>query len=156
MMQLAKGIETEKHKHILYTPTLDEIRQYKRIIGNDKVIVFVDNCLNDYRGILELASPNIQIVGFERDSKYESIVHRLCENKFQYDLCDISEIDEQDITRIVESIPKSIYSGRLVPLQDKTIFEAIRKHTKVPVMEDRFVSALREMYSFDSKATELF
>lgn len=156
MMQLASGIESEKQKHILYTPTLEEVRRYKKIVGNEKVIVFVDNCLNDYQGILELDGPNIQIIGFERDNKYESVVHRLIENGFHYELYDISEINEHDITRIVESIPKSIYTGKMIPLQDKTIFEAIRKHTKVSVMEERFASALRDMYSFDSKATELF
>lgn len=156
MMQLASGMDTEKQKHILYTPTIEEVRRYKKLVGKENVIVFVDNCLNDYYAILELACANIQVVGFERDNKYESIVHKLIENKFQYELYDISEIDEQDIARIVESIPKSIYSGKMVSLKDKTIFEAIRKHTKVPVMEERFAIALREMYTFDSKATELF
>lgn len=157
MMQLASGIDSDRQKHILYAPTLMEVRKYISLIGNEKVLVFIDECLNDYHILMELKNKrNIQIIGFERDNKYESIVHRLIENKFQYELYDVSDIDEQDITRIIESIPKSIYTGRIVELRDKTIFETIRKHTNIPVMEERFATALRELYSYDQVATELF
>lgn len=157
MMQLASGIETEKPKHLLYTPTVAEVSKYCKIIGKEKVMVFVDNCLNDYTALLQLmAQSNIQVVGFERDSKYESIAYKLFENNLKFELYDVSEIYEQDITRIIDSIPKGIYSGKIVEVQDKTIFEIIRKHTKVSVMEDKFATVLRELYSYDQKATELF
>lgn len=157
MMQLASGIETEKPKHMLYTPTVAEVNEYCKIVGKEKVLVFVDNCLNDYMALLHLITKsNIQVIGFERDNKYESISYRLFENNLKFELYDVSEVYEQDIARIIESIPKGIYSGRIVDVQDKTIFEIIRKHTKVPVMEDRFATILRELYSYDEKATELF
>lgn len=157
MMQLATGIETEKPKHLLYTPTVAEVNKYCKIIGKEKVIVFVDNCLNDYRAFEHLITKtNIQVIGFERDNRYESIAYRLFESNLNFELYDVSEISEQDISRIVESIPKGIYSGKMVEVQDRTIFEIIRKHTKVPVMEDRFSNALRELYSYDKKTTELF
>ena len=157
MMQLASGIETEKSKHLLYTPTVAEVNKYCKIIGEEKVMVFVDNCLNDYRAFEHLITKtNIQVIGFERDNRYESIAYRLFESNFEFELYDVSEISEQDISRIVDSIPKGMYSGKMVEVQDRTIFEIIRKHTKVPVMEDRFANALRELYSYDKKTTELF
>lgn len=157
MMQLASGIESEKPKHLLYTPTVSEVNNYCKMIGKEKVMVFVDNCLNDYKALLQLmAKPNIQIIGFERDNRYESIAYRLFENNLKFELYDVSEIYEQDIIRIIDSIPKGIYSGKIVDVQDRTIFEIIRKHTKVPVMEDKFATVLRELYSYDEKATELF
>lgn len=157
MMQLASGIESEKPKHLLYTPTISEVNNYCKMIGKEKVMVFVDNCLNDYKALLQLmAKPNIQIIGFERDNRYESIAYRLFENNLKFELYDVSEIYEQDIIRIIDSIPKGIYSGKIVDVQDRTIFEIIRKHTKVPVMEDKFATVLRELYSYDEKATELF
>ena len=157
MMQLASGIDEKRQKHILYTPSVAEVHKYRKLIGKEKVLVFVDNCLNDYKALLELMlSSNVQVVGFERDNKYESIAHRLIEAKLLFELYDVSEIDEQDVMRIIESIPKSIYSGKMMKLQDSTIFEVIRKHTKVPVMEDRFAAALRDLYSYDQRATELF
>ena len=157
MMQLASGIETEKSKHLLYTPTVAEVNKYCKIIGEEKVMVFVDNCLNDYRAFEHLITKtNIQVIGFERDNRYESIAYRLFESNFEFELYDVSEISEQDISRIVDSIPKGMYSGKMVEVQDRTIFEIIRKHAKVPVMEDRFANALRELYSYDKKTTELF
>ena len=157
LMQLASSIELEKPKHILYTPTITEINNYCKMIGNEKVIVFVDNCLNDYSAFMQLMKKNnIQVIGFERDNRYESIAYRLVENKLIFELYDVSEVNEQDINRIVSSIPKGIYSGKIVSLNDNTIFETIRRHTKVPVMEDRFANVLTDLYSYDEKATELF
>lgn len=157
LMQLASGIESERQKHILYTPTVAEVDRYCKLVGNEKVMVFVDNCLNDYRAMMQLMKKNnIQVIGFERDNRYESIAYRLMENKLGYELYDVSEVNEQDITRLISSIPKGIYSGKIVELKDNTIFETVRKHTRVPVMEDRFADVLRDLYSYDQKATELF
>ena len=157
LMQLASGIESERQRHILYTPTVAEVDRYCKLVGNEKVMVFVDNCLNDYRALMQLMKKNnIQVIGFERDNRYESIAYRLMENKLGYELYDVSEINEQDITRLISSIPKGMYSGKIVELKDNTIFETVRKHTKVPVMEDRFADVLRDLCSYDQKATELF
>lgn len=157
LMQLASGIESERQRHILYTPTVAEVDRYCKLVGNEKVMVFVDNCLNDYRALMQLMKKNnIQVIGFERDNRYERIAYRLMENKLGYELYDVSEINEQDITRLISSIPKGMYSGKIVELKDNTIFETVRKHTKVPVMEDRFADALRDLCSYDQKATELF
>lgn len=157
MMQLASNVEAEKPKHLLYTPTIAEVNTYCKVIGKAKVLVFVDNCLNDFKALLQLMTkPNVQVIGFERDNRYESIAYKLFDNNLVFDLYDVSEVVEQDITRIIDSIPKGIYSGKIVEVQDKTIFEIIRKHTKVPVMEDKFANVLRDLYSYDEKATELF
>lgn len=157
LMQLASGVETEKMKHILYTPTIAEVDRYCKLVGHEKVMVFVDNCFNDYKAFMQLMEKNnIQVIGFERDNRYESIAYRLVENKLGFELYDVSEVNEQDINRIVNSIPRGIYSGKVIGLNDNTIFETIRKHTKVPIMEERFASVLRDLYSYDEKATELF
>ena len=157
LMQLASGIESEKPKHILHTPATTEVDRYCKMVGNEKVMVFVDNCLNDYNALMQLMKkPNIQVIGFERDNRYESIAYRLIENRLGFELYDVSEVNEQDISRIINSIPKGMYAGKRIALKDNTIFETIRKHTKVPVMEDRFAEVLRDLYSYDEKATELF
>ncbi len=156
-MQLASGMELEKPKHILYTPTVAEVERYCKMVGNEKVLVFVDNCLNDYRAFEQLMKrTTIQVIGFERDNRYESIAYRFMESGLSFELYDVSEVSEQDITRIIGSIPKGMFSGKIIGLKDNTIFEAIRKHTKVPIMEDRFANVLRDLYSYDKKATELF
>lgn len=157
MMQLASGVETDRPKNILYMPSIAEVRNYKKIIGKEKMMVFIDNCLSDYRALLELISvPNVQVIGFERDNKYESIAYKLIEDKIKFELYDISEISEQDVRKIVDSIPKKMYSGKMVQLKDNTIFEAIRNHTNVSVMKDRFAKVIRDLYSYDKKTAELF
>lgn len=157
LMQLSSEVEVDKPKHIMYTPTIAEVDRYCRTVGNEKTLVFVDNCLNEYNAFEQLMKrTNIQVVGFERDNRYESIAYRLIESNLKFELYDVSEVSEQDITRIVASIPKAMFSGQTVGLKDNTIFETIRKHTKVPVMEDRFADVLRDLYSYDMNATELF
>lgn len=157
LMQLASEIEVEKPKHILYTPTVEEVERYCKLVGNEKVTVFVDNCLNDYRAMLQLMKKNnIQVVGFERDNRYESIAYRLLESGVKFELHDVSEVSEQDINRIINSIPRGMYSGKIAKLNDNTIFEIIRKHTKNPVIADRFAKVLVDLYEHDEKALELF
>ena len=157
LRQLASGMEIDKPKHIIHMPTEAEAKKYCKMVGNEKVMAFVDNCLNDYDALLQLMNkPNVQVVGFERDNKYERIAYRLLESKVEFEVYDVSEINEQDINRIIDSIPKGMYIGKRVEINDNTIFETIRKHAKVPVMEDRFAEMLTQLYTYDQKATELF
>ena len=122
LMQLASGMESEKPKHILYTPTIAEVERYCKMVGNEKVMVFVDNCLNDYRALTQLMKKTtIQVIGFERDNRYESIAYRLVESGLRFELYDVSELSEQDITRIIGSIPKGMFSGKIIELKDNTI-----------------------------------
>lgn len=115
LMQLASGMESEKPKHILYTPTIAEVERYCKMVGNEKVMVFVDNCLNDYRALTQLMKKTtIQVIGFERDNRYESIAYRLVESGLRFELYDVSELSEQDITRIIGSIPKGMFSGKII------------------------------------------
>ena len=157
LMQLASGIDSDKEKNILYAPTEAEAIRYSQIVGKNKVLVFVDNCLSDYCAFLTLvASPNIQVIGFERDNKYESISFKLENSNVGFDLYDISEIDDQDIIRIAESIPKSIYTGCLDGIQDNTIFEVVRVLSKNSNIRERFATIIQEMYRQDEGLTELF
>lgn len=157
MMQLASSNEFAKDTNILYAPTKAEAIRYRKIIDKNKVLVFVDNCLSDYRAFLELSvNPNIQVIGFERDNKYESVSFKLDENNAEFDLYDISEIDEQDVIRIANSIPKSIYTGALDRIQDKTIFETVRVLSNNSNIRERFASIIQEMYRQDEGLTELF
>ena len=146
MRQLASNITSEKQKHILYAPTTEEIDKYCKLVENEKVMLFVDDCLSDYNALVQLTKKNnIQVIGFERDHRYESIAYQLIKNNLEFELYDVSEINEQDITKIIDSIPREIYSGKIVEIKDKTIFETIRKHTKVSVMEDRFENILNDL-----------
>ena len=157
MMQLASSIKMNIEKNLMYMPTLDEVKTYIKLVKNQEVLLFVDNCLNDYNAFLELQRhSNIQVVGFERDSLYEGIGYRLSQDKIEFELYDVSEIDDYDMQKIVESIPRNMRSGDMVEVFDKTIFETIRSHTNVPVMEERFAQTLKELYKSDPLATELF
>lgn len=100
MMQLAAGVNVRKEKHILYTPSIEEVKKYKSMIHGEQVLVFIDNCLSDYRVLLELSSPNLQIVGFDRDSNYESIEHKLASSRFKYEMYDVTEIDDRDVAKL--------------------------------------------------------
>lgn len=157
MEQLAVSIETSKIKTIMLAPTLEKAIMFKKQIKDQQVLLFVDDCLSDYRALIKLQQPNIQIVGFERDGKYESVVHRLNESCFKHIKYEVSEIDKNDIVRLVDTIPRDMYTGVLKEsLADNTIFEVIRAHSKKKNIEDEFANRLASMYEKDSDATELF
>lgn len=157
MMQLASGIDAGRPKHIMFSPTVSEVSNYCKIIGSERVLVFVDDCLGDYLAMEQLLSKaNIQVVGFERDNKYESIAFKLNDKKLKYKVYDVSEVCDQDIAGIIDSIPKGIYTGRMVGIKDKTLFEIIRMHTRNESIDDRFVTAFRELYGYDPETAELF
>ncbi|KJS11160.1 MAG: hypothetical protein VR67_15595 [Peptococcaceae bacterium BRH_c8a] len=159
MMQLASEYKTSKHKHILNAPTKENAQYYANIIGSEPCLIFIDECLSDFLSMkILLEKSNIQVVGFDRDYRYEGVSHKLRSFCKDYELCDISAINDLDIQKLVDKIPSGLRktSAFGVKIKDNTIFEVLRKNVQIPRLEDRFSKVVPQLYESNPVATELF
>jgi len=105
MMQLLHFYSTEKPKHFLDEPTIEEASIYLKELGQTKALLFVDNCFRDTDAlILLMNSLNVQVIGFDRDYSFERQNYKL--NPDKYISCDITFVNDTDVAGIIEKIPE--------------------------------------------------
>ena len=107
MMQLLADLNTNRLKHILVAPSIEETKNYLKILNMRKSIVFIDDCFRDTNAIiLLLEASNVQIVAFDRDFNYECQYHQI--SKYSFNPIDITEITQGDAQSIVNIIPTEL------------------------------------------------
>lgn len=79
-------------------------------------------------GLLKL--DRVQIISFDRFYNYDSLRHRFLGKEIEY--LEISELEDQDIIKIVNNIPRSIRKPKIYSkgYHSKTIFDIIEKSLK--------------------------
>ena len=132
MMQLLVDFNTDKLKHLLIAPSLEDAQIYLKILNGAKSLVFIDDCFRDTNAlILLLQSPNVQVVGFDRDFNYERQYHQI--RKFIFNPIDITEITPEDAQSIVNIIPTELQrpnAGTKNFEKDPTILNLLAKNLK--------------------------
>lgn len=104
MMQLLVNCQTDKAKHFLINPSLEQVERYLKLLNGRRSLLFVDDCLRDTSGMIKLlASSNVQVVGFERDFSYEGQYLRI--KNYPFEMIDITEITKEDAQSILDSVP---------------------------------------------------
>ena len=158
MMQLIYEYPAKVPKHFLRSPSLNEVSLYLKKLGGRSSLVFIDDCLRDYKAVIELLnSPNCQIVCFDRDYSYESQVYRIRDAHVRFEVVDITEISDVDARQIINSIPSSIKkSETTIKIKDKTVYSVLSKNTRNTRFDKRFRQMIRDFYKENPVATELF
>lgn len=159
MQLLAECNATNKHKHFIIGPTLEEAQKYVKQINNEPVLLFVDSCFRDVEAILHLISQNnIQLIGFDRDYLYEANSFRFkSSNDYNYSVIDVTEINDLDKRRILDSIPNdSKIRHTTIRGNDSTIFSLLSKNLKGPRFDLKFKKTVNDLYKSNKIATELF
>ncbi len=158
MMQLLMNYQTDKAKHYLISPTLNEVELYIKKLNGKKSILFVDDCFRDYTSILKLIEvSNIQLVCFERDYTYENQIYRIRGKFDSFDLIDITEINDNDARQIIDSIPAGAQTSKTtINVEDKTIYSVLTRNMKAKRFEKRFKKLVKEFNDENPIATELF
>lgn len=158
MMQLLYEYPTKKPKHYLCAPSVQEVNLYIKKLEGMKSILFVDEGFRDYNVVLKLLQqPNVQFICFDRDYIYESQAYRIRNITNNYEICDITEINDLDARKIIDSIPSEIRKRDTTILHnDKTIFSILTKNMKRQRFEIRFGNMVGEFYHNNPIATELF
>lgn len=130
MMQLLVDFKTNKLKHMLIAPSIEEAKSYLKILKKRKSILFIDDCFRDTDAlILFLRSNNVQVVAFDRDFNYERQYHKIKE--FSFSPIDITEITQEDAQTIVNIIPtelKKPNAGTKNFKKDPTILNLLAKN----------------------------
>ena len=160
MMQLMYGYSTSKTKHFLTAPSLNETRLYlkKTASMHSKILLFVDDCFRDYRSVVELLkAPNVQLVFFDRDYYYESQAYRVRSFASNFEIVDITEINDLDSRKLIDSIPSGLKKTKTtINIEDKTIYSVLSKNMRKKKFERRFKDMLGDLYRTNPVATELF
>lgn len=153
MMQLLKDFDSKRKKHFLIEPTVFDVKEYLRVIGNNNVLLFVDGAFQDSNALsLLLQHKNIQLVAFERDFDYESQFHKI--ELYGLKIIDITEISKSDAQEILNSIPKFL-------LQKKIGTKLIEFDPTIPNLFAGNVKSINfkffnKFYSEDKDAAEVF
>lgn len=158
MMQLLMYYQTKKPKHYLSSPSLKEVELYIRKINDVNAILFVDDCFRDYMSIIKLIEkPNIQLVFFDRDYTYENQIYRIKGKISNFDVVDITEINDYDARQIIDSIPVNAKKLKTtININDRTIYSLLTKNMKAIRFEKRFKKLIKEFNTENPIATELF
>lgn len=158
MMQLLYEYPSNKPKHFLCSPTMSELNLYLNRLGGRKSLLFVDEGFRDYNVIIKLLQQsNVQLVCFDRDYIYESQAYRIRNITNNYEICDITEINDLDARKIIDSIPTEIRKkDTTISNYDKTIFSILTRNMRNQRFEIRFGKMVNELYHTNPIATELF
>lgn len=158
MMQLLYEYPTNKSKHFLNAPSIHEVNLYLKKLNGEKSLLFIDEGFRDYNVVLKLLlQSNVQLVCFDRDYIYESQAYRIRNITSNYEICDITEINDLDARKIIDSIPAEIRKSETsISNYDKTIFSILTRNMRRQRFEVRFGKMVNEFYHQNSIATELF
>ena len=153
MMQLLVDYTTQKLKHFLIAPSVEQAENYLGILGAKRSILFVDDCFRDtYALKLLLERKNVQVVGFDRDFNYERQYHQI--KKLSFNPIDITEISNEDAQSIVDAIPtelKRVHAGTKNFTNDPTILNILAMNLK-PI-KFKFI---QDFYKKDDVAAKVF
>lgn len=153
MMQLLVDYKTDKFKHILIAPSFEQSKNYLKILGSRKSIVFVDDCFRDTYALTALMqAKNVQVVGFDRDFNYERQYHQI--QAYPFNSIDVTEISQEDAQSIVNIIPtelKKVNGGTKHFRKDPTILTLLAKNLKA--VNFKFI---QDFYNKDAIAAKIF
>lgn len=158
MMQLLYEYPANRVKHFLCAPSIQEVNLYLKRLDGKKSLLFVDEGFRDYNIVVKLLQQsNVQLVCFDRDYIYESQAYRIRSITNNFEICDITEINDLDARKIIDSIPSEIRNRETTIFHnDKTIFSILTKNMRRQRFEIRFGKMVNEFYHQNPVATELF
>ncbi|EIW88139.1 hypothetical protein AGRI_13076 [Alishewanella agri BL06] len=157
LMQMATDYETPAFKFFVKDLTKEQLHQIENKIGSNGAIFFIDDSQSSLEAISLISNnSSYKFIAAERDYAYLSSSNHAFFHR-NIDIIDITDISEEDVQSIYDSIP---YDIRRVPLIQKkegeSIFELIEQNCTSSNIRDRFTSVIKQLDRIDSKLVELF
>lgn len=157
MLQVAK--ELSKNKRALLFEYLSVNKS--NIIKNEirqPTIILIDNFTSEIDSFTNLEMNNfIQVIGFDRYYNVDISIHKL-PNEL-YNFYDVSDLNQQDIQSIYNSIPLTIRKPSLTTKRRKdeipSIFEIVNYNIKKPELSERYKSIINDLNKSDSSLLDL-
>lgn len=115
------------------------------------ILAFIDNAADASEAIqILLESPNVKIVGAERDYVFDSVAHRFPRDRFS--ILDVSGLSPVDTQAVQDNIPNDVIRKSYEKMPDDfganvdpTFFEVITTTIVRNSLADRFMEAVREL-----------
>ena len=132
MMQLLVNLSTDKLKHMLIAPSIEQAQSYLKALNGKKSILFIDDCFRDTNALISLLqAKNVQVVAFDRDFNYERQFHQIKGCSFYpIDITEITQEDAQSIINIIPTELKRAGGGTKHFDKDPTILNLLAKNLK--------------------------
>ena len=159
LKQIANVLDGEGNK--LYFDNLSESKaEYvSKLIGDSRVVIFIDDLYESIDALSILDKPNIKIVAAERSHNYSIISHLIDETKFS--IVNVTALKDSDIQGIYNSLPASIRCEYLqrekeLDLYSKdSLFEFVLRNIRGGSnIKQRYKTAIRKMEKDDPELAE--
>lgn len=107
LMQAAHEANYDGYKLVCNAPTIEKAQLILKRLGGEPALIFVDHFADDADAVdLLSSSPNVLLVGCDRDYNFEIVSHRL--NRRNFNIVDVTDISEADFQEIMSHIPPSL------------------------------------------------
>ena len=130
-----------------------------KIIGNQNVLLLVENFTDDIQAFKELKSlPNVSLVGVDRSHNFGYVSHLI--NKDNFDIINVTPLTEFDIQGIIDTIPDGIRKSEAeiresnLREMDESIFELVIRHIKGESVKNRYKKFIKNLENDDIELAE--
>ena len=101
--------------------------------------------------------PNVKLIGIDRSHYFTIISHKI--NQKEFDIINVTELKEQDIQGIIESIPEGIRKSENEIKKnrfnsDTSIYEFVIRHIKGQTIRKRYCDFIRKLEAEDTDLAE--
>lgn len=149
-MQVGHLIQFAGIKLMFDSLTFNRAEYISKLIGNERALIFVENFTDDVDAFLLLSSlPHAKVVGIDRSHNY-AIINHLIDLKL-FEVINVTELKEQDIQGIVDTIPTEIRRSeaeikkRKVNDLEDSIYEFVIRHVQGQSIEGRYRNFVKEL-----------
>lgn len=158
LMQLAAHLNTPTPKAFYENLGFDEAAMLSNRIGDDSLILFLDNVASDIRVLEALKNPNLVVVGADREFPISSVRHRL--SGMSYEIIGVTQQDRKDLVSVWKTIPprlrrKTMNLPRTTYGRDPSLYEFVQANVRDASISKRLLEHLNELYVADPSKAEL-
>ena len=157
-MQVGEFINFDGIKLMFSDFNFNKAEYVSKIVGNSKALIIVENFADDIDAFLLLKTlPNVKLIGIDRSHYFTIISHKI--NQKEFDIINVTELKEQDIQGIIESIPEGIRKSENEIKKnrfnsDTSIYEFVIRHIKGQTIRKRYCDFIRKLEAEDTALAE--
>lgn len=157
-MQVGKFINYDGVKMMFNDLNLNKADYVAKIIGDSRALIIVENFADDIDAFLLLKSlKNVKLIGIDRSHYFSIISHKI--DLKEFDIINVTELKEQDIQGIINSIPEGIRKSEIEIKRsrynsDTSIYEFVIRHVKGQTIKSRYHDFIRKLEDEDRELAE--
>lgn len=157
-MQVGEFINFDGVKLMFNDLNVNKADYISKLVGKHKVLIIVENFSDDVEAFMVLkAMPNAKVLGIDRSHYFAIVSHMF--NKDEFDIINVTELKDQDIQGIIDTIPEGIRRSereikRNREKSDKSIFEFVIRHVKGQTIKTRYHDFITKLETEDPDLAE--